>query len=89
VPVKFELLQNYPNPFNPCTYIEFFMPKEANVSLRVYDILGNEVKTLVEGHQRAGTYNIFFDGSDLASGVYLYKLTADDFTQTKKMLLVK
>lgn len=89
VPAKFELLQNYPNPFNPYTYIEFFMPKDANVTLKVYDILGNEVKTLVEGHQRAGTYNIFFDGSDLSSGVYLYKLSAGDFIQTKKMLLVK
>ncbi len=86
---KYELLQNYPNPFNPSTYIAFVLPKEGNVSLTVYDILGNEVKTLVDGNQRAGTYNIFFDGTDLASGVYLYKLRAGDFVETKKMLLVK
>jgi thiol-disulfide isomerase/thioredoxin len=89
VPGTYSLLQNYPNPFNPSTYIAFTIPKEENVTLKVYDILGNEVKTLVDGRQIAGTYNIYFDGSDLSSGVYFYKLTAGSFTDTRKMSLVK
>lgn len=89
VPAKFELLQNYPNPFNPSTHIAFTVPKDVYVSLKVYNILGNEITTLVDGNHKAGTYNMYFDGSNLASGVYLYKLTAGDFTQARKMLLVK
>lgn len=89
VPGQYTLMQNYPNPFNPSTYIAFTVPKDVYVSLKVYDILGNEVKTLVDGNHRAGTYNIFFDGTDLASGIYLYKLSAGDFTDTKKMMLIK
>jgi thiol-disulfide isomerase/thioredoxin len=89
VPGNFALMQNYPNPFNPSTYIAFTVPKDVYVNLKVYDILGNEVKTLVDGNHKAGTYNIFFDGSDLASGVYLYKLTAGDYAETKKMMLIK
>jgi hypothetical protein len=86
---KYELMQNYPNPFNPSTYIAFTVPKDVYVSLKVYDILGNEISTLVDGNHKAGTYNIYFDGSNLASGVYLYKLAAGDFTETKKMLMIK
>jgi len=86
---KYQLMQNYPNPFNPSTYIAFMVPKDVYISLKVYDILGNEISTLVDGNHKAGTYNIYFDGSNLASGVYLYKLTAGDFTETKKMLLIK
>jgi hypothetical protein len=89
LPAKYILSQNYPNPFNPSTLIYFEMPKDGNVSLKVFDILGNEVKTLVEGYHKAGTYNIYFTGSDIASGVYYYRLTADGFTDTKKMVLVK
>jgi hypothetical protein len=89
IPGKFELMQNYPNPFNPSTFITFTMPKDNYVTLKVYDLLGNEIKTLVDGFHKAGSYNIFFDGSELATGVYMYKLTAGDFTDTKKMVLVK
>jgi hypothetical protein len=89
VPSSFELSQNYPNPFNPFTYIRFAMPKDGSVSLKVYDVLGNEVKTLVEGNHRAGTYNIYFDGSNLASGVYFYRIVAVGFTAVRKMILLK
>jgi len=89
VPGKFELMQNYPNPFNPSTFIMFTVPKDDYVSLKIYDMLGNEIKTLVDGNHKAGSYNIYFDGEGLASGVYFYKLTAGDFTDSKKMMLVK
>jgi hypothetical protein len=88
-PAGYELSQNYPNPFNPATHIKFSMPKAGSVSLKVYDVLGNEVQTLVEGSHPAGTYTIYFDGSSLASGVYFYKLTMDNFSETKKMSLIK
>jgi hypothetical protein len=89
VPAVFELKQNFPNPFNPSTFITFTMPKDNYVTLKVFDMLGREIKTLVEGYHKAGSYNIFFDGSELATGVYLYKLTTGEFTDTKKMVLVK
>ena len=101
-PQKFSLMQNYPNPFNPNTKIKYNIPllKEANagrgvvVNLIVYDILGNEVSTLVNGKQNAGTYEVTFNGSNSASGVYYYKLVVSDasgsgFTETRKMVLVK
>lgn len=86
---KFELSQNYPNPFNPNTEIEYDLPKSTFVKLTIYDVLGNEVKTLVNEKQNAGSYNVEFDGSKLPSGVYFYKITAGDFTAVKKMVLVK
>jgi hypothetical protein len=89
VPKIYSLSQNYPNPFNPSTQISFGLPKSGNVKLVVYDILGREVKTLVNDFRNAGTYNISFDASSLASGIYFYSIKANDFTQTKKMLLVK
>jgi len=89
IPDNFELAQNYPNPFNPSTTIKFAMPKDGSVSLRVYDVLGNEIKTLVDGYHKAGTYNIYFSGSEISSGVYYYKLITDGFNETKKMILVK
>jgi Secretion system C-terminal sorting domain/Outer membrane protein Omp28 len=89
VPESFSLSQNFPNPFNPSTNIKFTMPKDGNVTLKVYDMIGSEVKTLVEGNHKAGIYNIYFDGSELASGVYFYRLTAGDFTETRKMILIK
>ncbi|MFC2092938.1 Omp28-related outer membrane protein [Bacteroidota bacterium] len=85
----YTLSQNYPNPFNPTTNIHFSVPKNGNVSLKFYDVLGNEVATYYDGFLNAGTYNAEFDGSTLSSGVYFYKLTADDFTATKKMILTK
>lgn len=87
---RFELKQNYPNPFNPTTYIEFSIPKDGNVSLKFYDILGNEVASYIDnGFLKAGTYNAEFTGTNLSSGVYFYTLSSKDFTETKKMILTK
>jgi len=88
-PTSFSLQQNYPNPFNPTTNIKFTLPKESNVTLKVYDMLGSEVRTLVEGNQRAGSYNIYFDAANLSSGIYFYTLKTNEFADTKKMILVK
>jgi len=89
VPVNYALGQNYPNPFNPSTTIKLGLPSDGNVSLKVYDILGNEVQTLVEGYQKAGTYNIYFSGENLSSGIYYYKLSSGNLSDTKKMVLLK
>jgi hypothetical protein len=88
-PSVYSLSQNYPNPFNPSTNVKFSVAKDGNVSFKIYDIVGNEVVSYLDGFLQAGTYNVEIDGSDLASGVYFYKLTADGFTDTKKMTLVK
>ena len=85
----FRLAQNYPNPFNPTTNITYVLPKTENVSLKVYDVLGREVATLVNEVKPAGVYTVPFNASNLASGVYFYKLQAGSFVQTKKMMLVK
>jgi len=86
---KFSLRQNYPNPFNPITNIEFTIPKEGLVTLKIYDILGREVITLVNENLKMGSYKKSFNGSNLASGIYFYKLIAGDFNETKKMVLIK
>lgn len=86
---SYSLSQNYPNPFNPSTTIHYSIVKSGNVSLTVYDCTGKEVNTLVNSHSSAGNYYINFDGSSLSSGVYYYKITTGDFSETKKMLLVK
>jgi len=88
-PGKFFLSQNYPNPFNPATNLEFGISDLGFVSLKVYDILGKEVVTLVNEKLSPGKYKVEFDGSGLSSGVYFYRLTADDFIDTKRMLLIK
>ncbi len=88
-PEKFELSQNYPNPFNPVTHLEFGISDLGFVSLKVYDALGNEVKTLVNGNMSPGRYKVEFDGSGLASGIYFYKLEADGFAETKSMIFLK
>ena len=89
VPAAFILQQNYPNPFNPTTTIEFRVPSSGFVSLKVYDILGREVATLVDGWRSPGSYSVTLDGSKLASGVYFYRLQAGSFTISKKMMLIK
>lgn len=89
LPTEFELMQNYPNPFNPTTVINFTLPKSANVSLKVYNAIGQEVATLVNGFMTAQNYEITFDASHLASGVYVYTLQSDNFSQSKKMILMK
>jgi hypothetical protein len=89
LPHEFLLSQNYPNPFNPSTTIKFELPKASQVSLTVYDILGRAVSVLVNESKGAGAYEVKFDGSNLASGVYIYRLQAGDFVQSKRLLLLK
>jgi hypothetical protein len=88
-PTGFELNQNYPNPFNPTTVISFTLPKAGKVTLKVYNALGQEVATLVNGYKTAQKYNVTFDASRLAGGVYIYRLESNNFTQSKKMILMK
>ena len=88
-PDVFYLGQNYPNPFNPSTNIKYSIPQDGMVSLKVYDLLGKEVATLVNEPQQAGTFDVVFSGSNLASGVYYYQLIAGDLTSTKKLMLTK
>ncbi len=89
VPDKFELSQNYPNPFNPSTKIKYQIATSNPVNLKIYDVLGNEVATLVNEVQPAGNYEVTFDASLLSSGTYFYKLQAGSLVETKKMLLLK
>ncbi|HRE41975.1 MAG TPA: T9SS type A sorting domain-containing protein [Ignavibacteria bacterium] len=89
VPVDFQLFQNFPNPFNPETNIKFNIPERTLVSLDVVDITGRKVKTIVNEVLNSGSYNYTFDGSNLTSGIYFYRLTSGNFSQTKKMILLK
>ncbi|MBM4158575.1 MAG: T9SS type A sorting domain-containing protein [Ignavibacteria bacterium] len=89
IPGKFELKQNYPNPFNPSTTIGFSLTEKSYVTLKVFDAIGREVTMLVNGNLNTGTYQVSFDGRNLTSGVYFYKLTAGNFAETKRMLLIK
>lgn len=88
-PPSFELSQNYPNPFNPTTTLSFRIPHSTFVVLKVYNILGEEVRTLVNGKKEAGTHNVLFDAVGLPSGVYFYRLTTPPFSQTKAMVVMK
>ncbi|MFH2031338.1 MAG: T9SS type A sorting domain-containing protein, partial [Bacteroidota bacterium] len=88
-PKKFTLFQNYPNPFNPRTVIKFQVPSSKLVKLQVYDILGREIKTLVNEYKSQGTYGVQFNADELASGVYFYRLISGSFAATKKMLLIR
>ena len=88
-PSDYILFQNYPNPFNPVTTIKYALPNNSLVTLKVYDILGREVVTLVNEEKRAGVYEIEFIGSHLSSGIYFYKINAGDFKDVKRLLLLK
>lgn len=88
-PNNYILSQNYPNPFNPGTVISYQLPVNSNVTLKVYDVLGNEIATLVDEFKQAGSYKINCDGSVYSTGIYFYKLTAGTFSETRKMLLMK
>ncbi|MBT8382610.1 MAG: T9SS type A sorting domain-containing protein [Ignavibacteria bacterium] len=88
-PSKYALSQNYPNPFNPSTTIRFSIPASSLVTLKVYDVLGNEVATLVSEKKPVGSYEVKFDAVSLPSGIYFYRLQANDFAQVKKMILLK
>ncbi|MBX3006912.1 MAG: T9SS type A sorting domain-containing protein [Melioribacteraceae bacterium] len=89
IPTNFNLFQNYPNPFNPNTSIKFSLPKESNVELKVYNLFGEEVALLLKRFMPVGNHSISFDASGLPSGTYFYKLTAGEYSQAKKMLLLK
>jgi hypothetical protein len=89
IPKTYELEQNYPNPFNPTTNVHFSIPKDGNVSFKVYNSLGQLVDTYLDGFVKAGRYNAEIDGSNWASGIYFYTLISGDFAQTRKMILVK
>ncbi|MCI0405906.1 MAG: T9SS type A sorting domain-containing protein, partial [candidate division Zixibacteria bacterium] len=93
-PSRFELSQNYPNPFNPTTTIRYFLPKRSPVTLEIFNLAGQRVKVLAEEEQTAGDHVLVWDGTDkkgntLPSGLYLYRLTGKDFTETKKMIFLK
>ncbi len=93
IPITYDLAQNFPNPFNPSTIIRYQIPQDGIVTLKIYDILGAEVKTLVNEQKAAGKYEVNFSAtggaSALASGVYIYKIQAGDFVSSKKMILLK
>ena len=94
--VTFSLLQNFPNPFNPTTIIKYTIPNVAlsgvegsRVQIKVYDVLGNEIKTLVDDYKTAGSYEVNFNAGGLSSGIYFYKLHVGSFIETKKMILLR
>jgi len=89
MPDEYALSQNYPNPFNPTTNIRFSLPSNGHTSLKVYDMLGREVRTLISEEMPAGYYEINFDAHNLSSGVYFYTLTSGNFTSSNKMILLK
>jgi Secretion system C-terminal sorting domain len=89
IPLKYSLEQNYPNPFNPSTKINYTIAKNEHVSINVYDILGNEVETLLNKEEAPGNYEVLLNGSQLSSGVYIYRIEAGPFTASKKMILLK
>jgi hypothetical protein len=86
---NFKLEQNYPNPFNPTTIINYSIPRATFVTLNVYNVLGEKVKTLVSENKPAGNYSVNFNASELSSGIYFYRIKAGDFSQTKKLILMK
>jgi len=89
IPGQFYLFQNYPNPFNPATKIKYSVPNSEKVLIKVYDVLGEEVKILLDENKDAGTYEIGFDGSELTSGLYFYKITSGNFSEVRKMMLLR
>ena len=89
LPENFFLRQNFPNPFNPVTHLQFGISKSGFVSLKVFDVLGREIKTLINEIKPAGSYDVLFDGTDLASGVYFYNIEFIDFAETKRMILIR
>jgi hypothetical protein len=88
-PNEFSLFQNYPNPFNPLTHISFSIPVTSNVKLVIYDLLGNEIVTLVNELKSPGSYKVKFDAAEFSSGIYFYILNAGNFIETKKMVLIR
>ena len=89
IPITYSLEQNYPNPFNPRTTIHFTVPQNNQVALKIFDVMGKEVATLINEEKSEGNYEIEFNATNLPSGIYFYQLRAGSFNQTKKMLLLK
>ena len=89
VPKEYSLKQNYPNPFNPVTFMEYSIVKGGFVDLTIYDILGRVVEKIIDMQQKPGTYKIQYDASKLSSGIYFYTLSANEYTQTRKMIVTK
>lgn len=89
IPKTYELFQNYPNPFNPVTVIRYSVPQKSFITLKVYDIIGKEIATLVNEEKSAGNYEMKFNGSNLSAGIYLYRIQAGNFVSSKKMVLIK
>lgn len=87
--IRFELHQNYPNPFNPVTKIKYSIPKSENVQIKIYNILGSEIRMLFNEYKQAGTYEVEFKANDLPSGVYFYRITSGDFSTARKMIILK
>ena len=89
IPTVYKLYHNYPNPFNPTTILRYDLPEEIKVVLKVYNILGEEVATLINDEKVAGSYEVSWDANNLGSGVYFYRIQAGSFVETKKMVLMK
>lgn len=89
IPSTLAVQQNYPNPFNPTTIISFSIPQRCHITLKVYNALGREVISLIDEQKEPGYYSVSFDASQLASGVYFYRLTSDTYSKTRKMILLK
>jgi hypothetical protein len=89
IPASFDLQQNYPNPFNPSTIIRYGLPLRSQVALNIYNTLGQQVAMLVNRNEEAGYHSVRFDGSNLASGVYFYRLQAGTYVETRKLLLLR
>jgi hypothetical protein len=88
-PVELSLSQNYPNPFNPSTAIDYSLAKESFVQLRVFDVLGREIATIIHENEPVGKHTVYFDASDLSSGIYFYRITAGGVVGSKKMMVIK
>ena len=86
---EFKLKQNYPNPFNPVTTIEYHLPVDSKITLKIYDVLGHEIVILLDEEKKAGSYKVVFDSKDISSGTYFYKLQADKYIDVKKMIVIK
>jgi len=86
---SYTLEQNYPNPFNSTTNIRYLIPQSGRVTLKVYDLMGKEVATLLDRYQEAGSYDVIFQADNFSSGIYFYHLTAGGYSATKKMILMK
>jgi hypothetical protein len=89
VPAQYDLKQNYPNPFNPSTLIQYSLPHAAAVVIKIYDVTGKEVASLMNGFKPSGEHTVQWDGSSVPSGIYLYRIVADEYTETKKLILMK